>query len=383
MLPASLRKAAILVQALDEAAADALLEQMGPEQAAKVRSALMELDAIPPAEERQIVAEFLGRPDATSAANPAASSGGVELELSSASESLADGYRQAPVPPTAVSVPTDLGQPPFAFLLRIGAPAIAREIAREQPQMVAAVLAQLPPEQAAAVLEALPTNLATDSLERMATIDGLSPEVLLDLAGELKTRLAPQLLAQDATPQSLDRLSSVLAAMDSRQRERLTTQLTSRNLALANRLGLHPSGSPLAEEAARTTMLRYRLDSAAGDGQLSPPRTASRNSSPHAPTEFADLADLDDASLRNVFAAAEPEVVLLALIGAEQRLIDRVLRKLTAREAQAFRRRLDSPGPMRLREIDAAQRKLAELADRLAATGEVRFPRPARFAAAA
>src|SRR5262245_6821364 len=75
MTTSAIRKAAILISTLDSASGDALLEQMGPEVAERVRNALMELDEIPSDEQTDVIADFLGRggkePD-----------GGVEMDLS-------------------------------------------------------------------------------------------------------------------------------------------------------------------------------------------------------------------------------------------------------------------------------------------------------------
>lgn len=373
MLPASLRKAAILISTLEERAADALLEQMGAEQAAKVRSAMMELDTIEPDEERQILAEFLRRGDA-----PGDAPDDVQLELSTAAEALAEALpasaaRERPVAAAASQ------QPPFEFLLQIDAAVIAREVSREQPQTVAAVLANLPPDQAAGVLEALPTTLATDSLERMATIDCLAPEVLADLANELKSRMLPHLSAAAASAGSLEKLSSVLGAMDYRRRQRIVMQLAGRNAALASRLGLHDAHA-LADDRSYVpeTVLRYRFESATAAASS---RVAGRNAA--ATFEFNELADLDNDSLRAVLSAVSPETVLLALTGADERLIDRIARGLSPTEAAALRRRLNNPGPLRLREIDAAQRELADTAARLIHDSDERSSAPSRFAAAA
>ncbi len=50
---AGIRKAAILVACLDRAAADAVLEQLSPEQAQRMRQAVVVLDEIPPGEQRE------------------------------------------------------------------------------------------------------------------------------------------------------------------------------------------------------------------------------------------------------------------------------------------------------------------------------------------
>jgi flagellar motor switch protein FliG len=92
------------------------------------------------------------------------------------------------------------------------------------------------------------------------------------------------------------------------------------------------------------------------------------------PVEFDDLAHLDDRSLGAVLAEAEPELVLLALVGAPPAVTDRLLRPLSEREARQVRRKLDHPGPTRLADVEAARRELAGLARRLAAAGRVELP---------
>ena len=52
------------------------------------------------------------------------------------------------------------------------------------------------------------------------------------------------------------------------------------------------------------------------------------------PMEFDDLAQLDDATLWAVFRAAEPEVALLALLGAPPPLVERILAGMSAREGK-------------------------------------------------
>jgi flagellar motor switch protein FliG len=99
--------------------------------------------------------------------------------------------------------------------------------------------------------------------------------------------------------------------------------------------------------------------------------------------EFKDLLLLDDVALRTVFAEADPELALLALTGAEARLIARIARKLPPAQAAAFRQRLERPGPVRLREIEQARAALAAVASRLAHDGTITLPATIRFTAAA
>jgi flagellar motor switch protein FliG len=319
-LSPALRKAAVLISALDERTADALLDQMGRQEAAKVRSALVELDEIPIVEQQAVLAEFL-RQQADS---------GVSLELDS-----------------AVAPPAETGTPeaqPLAFLRDVAPHDLARVLRSEQPQTVAVVAAHLPPEQAAALLEQLPAMLSTDALERMAWLDDLTPEIAADLARSLRRQLGP-CLSSTPRPQSAAHRAAVLAAMQNR---------------------LRPEASVPSQAAVIAQ--RYRLETApAAGGPL---------------VAFDDLTHLSDEDLRQVLGAAGSQLALLALTGADERLVSRILKSLPAKDAAVLRRRLEHPGPVQLREIEQARASLAATAARLATSGQIALPKSMAFAAA-
>ena len=327
-LSPTLRKAAVLISALDDRSADALLEQMGPQQAALVRSALVALDDIPAAEQQAVLAEFLRqqtRPVADKIADD------VELELHSAA-----------APPAASPRPS-----PLAFLSQVSSQQLARVLRSEQAQTIAVVIANLPPERAAELLEQLPSALATDAVERLAWLDEVPHEVVADLSHSLRDRLRPYLKGRG---QAVRHQSAVLEALQARQRQH---------------------GSLAATNSQPTVIAqRYRLVS---DEKTVQPRPRMR---------FSDLAQLDGSALKQVFAAADPRVALVALTGADVRLVNRILEQLPKRDAALLKQRLEHPGPIRLREIDEARESIAAVADRLAAAGDIHLAPRAGFAAA-
>jgi len=326
-LSPTLRKAAVLISALDDHSADALLEQMGPQQAALVRSALVALDDIPAAEQQAVLAEFL-RQQADTACVADRHADDVALEL-----------HTADAPPTATSQ-----RAPLAFLLEVAPPHLARVLRTEQAQTIAVVVANLPPARAAELLEQLPSALATDAVERLAWLDAVPPETIADLAHSLRQRLRPYL---SANGQATRHQTAVLEALQVRQRQRT-----------------------MANDQPTVVAQRYRLVS---DEAPSEPR---------AQLAFADLARVDGRTLKQVFAAADPQVALVALTGADERLVARILEQLPKRDAALLKQRLEHPGPIRLREIDEARESIAAVAGRLAAAGEIILPPRPGFAAA-
>jgi flagellar motor switch protein FliG len=381
LLSPSLRKAAVLVSALDDDTADAILQQMSADDVAKVRSALIELDDISTEEQEQVLAEFLhrqGGPPAETSAND-----GVSLDLSlatsaSAADLPSDSHPSHP-PPCAAP------ESPFAFLELIDPKTIAMVLNREHPQTAAVVVAHLSPQHAAAVLQELPVDLSTEALERVAWLDQLTSEILNDLASELRQQLAPHIKAATAGPGAIAQLYAVIGAMDFGHRQRALLQLGRRNTSLVNRLGLFPPAGTPSTGAENVVALRYRLESAA---HRAPPERLASNARASADAEgtwltFDDLLLLDDGALRSVFAAADADVALLALTGAEPRLVARILRKLAPQDAATLRRSLEHPGPVRLRDIEQARAALAAIASRLAHEGAIALPPSIRFATAA
>lgn len=359
-LSPSIRKAAILVSTLDERAADALLAQMGDEAAARVRSAVVALDDIPAAEEQTVLAEFIAG-QASPAKVEANDDPGVELDVLLSDQDSANNSNQ-------VSVVDQLG--PFAFLQSVPPQETARLLTCEGAQTIAAVMAQLDPQLAAQLLESLPAELATESLERMASLDDPSPDALAEIAEHLRHELMPFAYTEQR-PASLAGLHTLLAAMDENARDRVLSGLRLRNARLAHQLGYeHRTSGPT----------RYRVESLASELPAALPR---RSALPAPFIEFEDLLTLSDDALRRVFAAADPKIVLLALTGAPELFLARIIRQLPSADAATLRKRLNCPGPVRLSDIAAAQEALADVARRLAESGAIVLPGSRHFAAAA
>ena len=377
----AIRKAAILVSALDDRAADALLDEMGAEMAARVRNAIMELSDVPAEEQQQIVAEFLS--GSSTSAKPSADDG-VEIDESLA-RMLDNPPVIAPAPATRpVDAPATDAQP-LEFLRNVPAKAILRSLLGERAQTISAIVAQLDADQAAFILERLPAELATDVLERMAWNDSLSPETLAEVARQLRRELAPYLHQPDH-PNALTNLHAILGAMNPQARERVIGSLATQNTPLVRQLGYDCLPSPRnSSDDYSVSSFRYRIQRTDNSVQAAYRQTSTESSSSDSAAllEFDDLLSLSDDAIKRIFAAAEPQLVLLALAGADERLIARILRQLPPREAATFRKRLNHPGAVRLSDIEQAQNQLALLARRLCEQGLILVPHSRHFAAAA
>ncbi|HUE71340.1 MAG TPA: FliG C-terminal domain-containing protein [Pirellulaceae bacterium] len=364
----SIRKAAILVSLLEARDADALLEPMGDELAAQVRHAVMELDDVTAAEQEEVLAEFFGRSEAV-----AQDDGGVETEWSAiAAASERSTSPASPLP--AAPLPT------FDFLASVPPAAIADVLAAEQPQTIAVIVAHLRPEIAGRVLEHLPPAVATEALARMARLIMPVPEILSDLECELRRRLAPFVHGAAHSSASLAGIQAILASLPGQSRWQWLDRLAQHDRQLASRLDAAGAFSSAGTDDGQVLAFKYRLESSLHEQPLAG-RPAASPSPPL--VEFEDLMLLSDRDLACFAAAAREQLLALALIDADVRLTQRIVAVLPAREAAQLKSRLSHPGPLRLKEIDEAQRQLADLARDLASQGEISLPRSRHFAAAA
>ncbi|MFZ5832853.1 MAG: FliG C-terminal domain-containing protein [Planctomycetota bacterium] len=319
-----IRKAAILVASLEQAAAESLLAQMGPTRARQVREAVGALGAIDPEEQQRVIQEFFrGRP-----APRRKDDSGVELNLSHMrprATSAIEPRRELRASPSTSNTR------PFSFLEEAEVDKLARVLTSERPQTIALVLSHLSPEQSGQVLVRLQPAQQIDVIRRLVDLEETEPEILREVEQALEVRFAEQLKMQRRRVAGVSALAGILEVSDGAVATQLIKTLKSYDPALAER--------------------------------LSPP-----------PVHFDDFWQFDEASLAIVMRAAEPDVMLLALVGAPPELVDRFLRRLPATEANRVRRELDYPGPLRLRDVEEARREVGELARQLAVQGRIRLP---------
>ncbi len=322
-----LRKAAILVFSLDRRTADLVLERMGPEQARQVRQAMVEMEAVDPKEQGQVLEEFRRRGPLAAEKYPP----GIELDDRLARK-LAAG---TPGPAVEEPEPAAPKPPPFRFLRDAEIDKLVKVLAGERSQVVALVLSHLPPETAGNVLARLAPAVQADVIRRLVDLEETDPEILRDVERGLERRLSEQVRMQRRRVAGLAAVSAILQAAEPRVGMQILENLAQHDRRLVEK--------------------------------LSPGRF-----------EFSDLMEADDDTLATTIAAADPELVVMALVGAPPEWLERFLGHLPDAEAQAVRQRLDHFGPIRLSDVDEARRRLAELARRLAIEGRIELPPTAR-----
>jgi flagellar motor switch protein FliG len=86
---------------------------------------------------------------------------------------------------------------------------------------------------------------------------------------------------------------------------------------------------------------------------------------------FEDLAGLDDRSMQTLLREVPSPVLIIALKGTEQEMRERIFANMSKRAADMMRDDLEVKGPVRLSEVDAAQKEVMSTARKLADAGQI------------
>jgi flagellar motor switch protein FliG len=320
-LDEKLRRAAIVVLTLDDSTAEKVLAQLPPEDAARLRRIMVDLEKVDGDEERRILGDFLHhRPNTDDRRH-----WGVELALGG-----------PPIPSSADSAsrPTTNAEDkvPFRFLQAARGDKITPFIAGEHPQTIAVVLSHMPDDRAAAVLARLDGELQADVIRRLIDLDQADPEVVREVELALETRMLEQALAERRHDTGLKSVVRILDAAEPALRRGIIANLARHDRSLAERFG-------------------------------------------PAPFEFDDLQRLDESTLAAILATAGTEVTRMALAGAHPDLVDRILEPLNTAEARKMRRLIERIGPVRLSDVEEAQHEVVRIALRLALEGTIDLPK--------
>ncbi|MBL8891401.1 MAG: hypothetical protein JNL67_15585 [Planctomycetaceae bacterium] len=426
-----LRQIAVLVDSLDPPAADRLLDQLPDELQQRVRDAVMNLTSVSDAERQEVLAEFRrgasgsNRDKSRSSEEPSSRSSSPSTyqpvwrssvgprnptAMTDHGDSRTSGAEPIESPPTySKPLGSPLGQsrhvetevapsshdypaPPTRntdlsdTLAAIDVETLASVVLRESPQVLAAVLSLLPPLRSAKLLEYCSPELQVEALERLQRLEELDDDIVHLLQQELHGVIRQRSKLKQRQRVGSQALAEIMVA---------ARQLENSQVArvLQTQLRGEPGGkaSSTAQTPSRDTEVRPELrDPRTHRDSFSRAPVASSNEDRLVSNElehadalsdieprlsFADLVQCDAASLQALLATAKPQVTLLALRGAPQALLDRVLKMLPRGEAKEVQFRVQNLGPTRVQDIQQAQQYLLRLASLLEDMGRFRRPR--------
>jgi len=207
--------------------------------------------------------------------------------------------------------------------------AIADFMKEEHPQVQAIVLSYLEPDQAGEVLGHIgdPGHCA-DIVMRVAKLESVSPTALAELAAVLE---------QHAGRQTANRFAQ-----------------------LGGRRSAAEIMNKLARGSDQVVLEKMRQ---ADEGLC--------ESIQEQMFIFDNLALIDDRGIQTLLREVSTDMLVLALKGADPTLADKFFNNMSERAAELLRDDMETKGPVRLSEVEAAQKEILNISRKLADDGEL------------
>lgn len=205
---------------------------------------------------------------------------------------------------------------------------VAEMIRQEHPQIVAIVLAYLEPEQSAEVLALLPEPVRADVIARIATLDGIQPSALSELDEVLEKQFAGNTVTRTSSLGGAKAAADILNALEPSVESAILENIRETDEALGGRI----------EELIFT---------------------------------FDDLLEIDDRGMQELLRQVPGDRLVVALKGADESLKEKIFRNMSQRAADMLKDDLEARGPMRLSDVEGAQKEVLAAARKLAEAGTI------------
>lgn len=318
----SLQKAAVLVMNLDDTVVRDLLAELPPDQVRAVGVTAASLPALSRDTVEEVCLEFIGR-----LVSPSPLKLHGRTYVNRVFPRVAD-------PKMAQEIARELEGMELRklrdWLADMPATTLATILMREHPQTIAVVCTLAHPNTAVKVIEQLQEELQQEVLFRQSQIHELPAEVLGEIEEVLVQQTVPRVSDRRTDLEGLESAAEALKRMPPEQREEMLQKLRS----------LDPE---LGEQLMRSMF------------------------------SFEMLASADDRGIQQLMRGIDRKDLTLALKGAPPDLKDKLFNNMSTRAAQFLAEDLEVLGPVRLDEVEDAQRRIMAQALVLESEGKLMF----------
>lgn len=318
-------RAAAFLLMLGEREASEILRYMEPADIHRVANAMTSLPNLSQQQVKQIVAEFCRAAGQVSALGPTADAQQHIRKLLV----LALGQQQASEVISRVAL-LDRRAGGIESLARREPREIADMLRDEHPQVIATLLAYLDSRLAGQVLALLPGDAQKDILLRMATLENVPISAMEELNALVEGHLqrTEEAGGRSSVSGGPKVAAGVLNGLDSETKAEILESIKDFDEALG--------------ETIENSMFT-----------------------------FEDLLRIDDRAVQALLAEVSSQVLCTALKGADETAQSKFFSNMSRRAAEMLREDIEVRGPVRLSEVEAAQREIVETARRMMDAGTI------------
>ncbi|MEC9126607.1 MAG: flagellar motor switch protein FliG [Pseudomonadota bacterium] len=205
---------------------------------------------------------------------------------------------------------------------------VASIIRNEHPQIQTIVLSYLEPEQSAEILAQFPEKVRLDLLMRIANLEEVQPAALQELNEIMEKQFAGQAGTQAAKLGGLKSAANIMNYLDTAIEGQLMDAIREQD----------------EEMSQQIQDLMFVFD---------------------------NLVDVDDKGIQAILREVQQDALLKAIKGADEELKDKIMRNMSKRAAEMLNDDLEALGPVRISEVETAQKEILSVARRLSDSGEI------------
>lgn len=217
---------------------------------------------------------------------------------------------------------------PFNFLQHTESEVLVTFLQEEHPQTIALVLSYVEPSKAAEILTSMTPEKRIDVVKRIALLGHTSPDAIKNVESGLRKYLASLAFEEYQEVGGIGTVSEILNVLD-RATERVILET------------IEEEDPDLAEEIKKLMFV------------------------------FEDLLLVDDKGIQNVLKEVENSEVALALKTASDQLKQKIFSNMSKRAAEMVQEEMSFMGPVRVSDVEAAQQSIVEVVRRLEESGDV------------
>lgn len=314
------RKAAILLLALDKQASGAMLSKMPQPAIEEITRELASLGPVPEVVRRQVLEEFYEQAIASSWANEGGLDYARSLLMQSLDKDEADRIMD--------QINQQVRKTPFSFLQKAETSNLLTFIQDEHPQTIALIVSHMAFHKASEILAGLPTPKQIEVVKRVANMEQTNPEVIKEVEAGLEARLANMLSQSFEKIGGIDSVAEMLNLVD-RTTEKSIME------------GLESEDPDLVEEIRRLMFV------------------------------FEDVNMVDTKGIQAVLKEVDNDELALALKTASEELKEKIFNSMSERAATLIKEEMEYMGPVRVADVETAQQRIVDVVRRLEDSGEL------------
>ncbi len=313
-------QAAILLMSLGEADAAEILKHMGPKEVQRIGAAMTQLQNVQQAEVHSVLTNFLDEVRTLTGLGVGADNYIRKMLITALGEDKAN---------SLIDRILIGGNTTGLYTLKwMEARSVADIIRNEHPQIQAIVIAYLDSDQSAEILGYFPEKVRLDIMMRVASLDTVQPSALQELNDILEKQFSGNAASQTKAMGGYKVAAEIMNNLD---------------------------GSVEAELMEGIKEIDEDLGNKIQDLMF----------------VFENLKEVDDRGIQALLREVSSDVLVVALKGADDELKEKIFKNMSKRAAELLRDDLETKPPMRLADVEAAQKEILITARRMADAGEI------------